>query len=197
MPKQIDHDERRQKIVRATLELLAEEGGFKDVSIRRVANRLGGSSTMVTHYYPTRSRLLEDFADALIETFHEEIEALDRSASDPVARLQKYLEWALPTTPERMRRELVRIRLLADREAQPYANQAFRVFDSTARKYIEEHLLALENQSDSTDLGLRVELLRVVITGVTVLAIEHQDVWTPAHQLAFMDSILQLLGIGA
>ena len=70
MPRFVDHDVRKRDIVRATLEVLAESG-TGGLSFRAVAARLGGSTTLVTHYFPNQDALLAEVASASLVLWGE------------------------------------------------------------------------------------------------------------------------------
>ncbi|MDN4175824.1 helix-turn-helix domain-containing protein [Nocardioides sp. SOB77] len=191
MPRHVDHDGRRSRIVKVTMGLLAT-GGLRAVTIREVARQLGGSVTLVTHYYPTRSAILDDLASQLIEIWRQEVADIDAGTDEPIERLRQYLAWALPTRAEALRREQARIRLLAERESEPSATATFQAFDATMRWDLRRHL---EGLVDDESLEFVVDLLRVAVTGVTVLAVEHEGRWTPKKQLQFADQLLVTVGI--
>jgi AcrR family transcriptional regulator len=171
---------------------LLATGGLRAVTIREVARQLGGSVTLVTHYYPTRSAILDDLASQLIEIWRQEVADIDAGTDEPIERLRQYLAWALPTRAEALRREQARIRLLAERESEPSATATFQAFDATMRWDLRRHL---EGLVDDESLEFVVDLLRVAVTGVTVLAVEHEGRWTPKKQLQFADQLLATVGI--
>ena len=47
-----------EQVIEATVRII-EAGGIKDVTVRKVAEEIGRSTTVVTHYFPTREHLLE------------------------------------------------------------------------------------------------------------------------------------------
>lgn len=191
MPRHVDHDGRRSRIVKVTMGLLAT-GGLRAVTIREVARQLRGSLTLVRHYYPTRSAIVDDLASQLIEIWRQEVADIDAGTDEPIERLRQYLAWALPTRAEALRREQARIRLLAERESEPSATATFQAFDATMRWDLRRHL---EGLVDDESLEFVVDLLRVAVTGVTVLAVEHEGRWTPKKQLQFADQLLATVGI--
>ncbi|MEV0186555.1 TetR/AcrR family transcriptional regulator [Streptomyces sp. NPDC050625] len=191
MPRVVDHEDRRLQIVRVTIELIAE-GGPKAVTMRAVARRLGGSVTLVTHYYPTRQAIFEGVAMHLIEIGHQEVAAMEEGASDPVERMRRYLDWALPTRPEAIQRELARIRLLAERDHTPSLPMTSRAFDGSMRDDLRQRLETLVPEESREAV---VELLRVFVTGATLLAVEHQDDWTPERLRELADSVMTSLGL--
>ncbi|MEO1055324.1 MAG: TetR family transcriptional regulator C-terminal domain-containing protein [Actinomycetota bacterium] len=57
MPKVVDHDERRATIVRATCTLIADEG-LDSATMRRIADRAGSTTGLVTHYFGSKDEVL-------------------------------------------------------------------------------------------------------------------------------------------
>lgn len=191
MPRQVDHDDRRDQIVNTTIGLIAE-GGPTAVTIREVARRLGGSVTLVTHYYPTRQAIFEGVAARLIELGRSEAAAMEADVNDPVGRLRRYLQWAMPTRPEGIRREIARIRMLAERNASPSLEKTALGYDESMREDLREHLAELV---PGDEREMVVELLRVFVTGVILLAVEHPDSWPPQRQIDAAEAMLTSLGI--
>lgn len=57
MPKQVDHEARRQRIANAVCRLAAREG-LEGASLRRVASEAGMSMGQVQHYFTTKDEML-------------------------------------------------------------------------------------------------------------------------------------------
>jgi len=57
MPKQVDHQERRERIADAVCRLAARQG-LDEVTIRRVAAEAGVSMGQVQHYFTTKNQML-------------------------------------------------------------------------------------------------------------------------------------------
>lgn len=192
MPPHVDHAARRREIMESTLELLAE-GGLRAVAIRTVAARLGGSASIVTHYYPSRHAIFEDVANQLIIQWEKEVKEIDDATSSRWSRLRAYINWALPTRPRALMIERARVQLAAAQASESTAKNTFRAFDSTMRTALAAHLSGLLPE-DEVDQA--VELLRALITGVVLLTVEHGDEeWTPERQVSVLDYLLKLLGI--
>src|SRR5919198_335055 len=96
MPRQVDKAERRRDILNAATAVIAESG-MRGLSIRAIADRLGGSTTVVTHYYPTQRDLLDDLAGSIVDTWDEEIAAREQNTEDRRERLMILLEWLVAT----------------------------------------------------------------------------------------------------
>jgi AcrR family transcriptional regulator len=62
MPKQVDHDQRRDEIARAAVRVAAAQG-LQRVSFREVAAEAGMSVALVQHYFGTKANLLGAMLD--------------------------------------------------------------------------------------------------------------------------------------
>jgi AcrR family transcriptional regulator len=191
MPRFVDHEVRKRDIVRATLEVLAESG-TGGLSFRAVAARLGGSTTLVTHYFPNQDVLLAEVASHSLVLWGEEIDALDRQGKTPTERLQNLLVWLMPVTPLGLMQERARINLLSSELLGEGHRTALEEWDVRIRSVLRNHLEELVplDQVDRT-----VELLRVTISGVVLTVVEHPGLWPVERQLAILEHLMQLLSI--
>lgn len=191
MPRFVDHEVRKRDIVRATLEVLAESG-TGGLSFRAVAARLGGSTTLVTHYFPNQDVLLAEVASHSLVLWGEEIDALDRQGKTPIERLQNLLVWLMPVTPLGLMQERARINLLSSELLGEGHRTALEVWDVRIRSVLRNHLeeLVPPDQVDRT-----VELLRVTISGVVLTVVEHPGLWPVERQLGILEHLMQLLSI--
>lgn len=193
MPRQIDHSLRRREIVEATLSVLAESGA-RGLSFRAIAARLGGSTTLVTHYFPTQQSLLDEVARTFIERWDAEIAELDARESGAAERLRALLLWMIPTTPEGLAEERSRIHLLEGHLLDAEDRAPFHAWDETIRGYLREHLVALVPDSR---VEPAVELLRVITSGVVLSVVESEAPWPTERQSAVVNDVLGLLGLHA
>ena len=193
MPRHVDPVARRRDILLATTSVLAQ-GGMRGLSVRTVAERLGGSTTLVTHYYPTMKDLLDELSTSMVESWDEEFAGLERGIDDPRARLMVLLEWLLPVDEQTRIEESARINLLADELTGSDHRKTFRAWERQVRRLLRDHLVDLLPE-DAIDGA--VELLRVVINGVVLSAIEHPRDWPRPRQLAVVEDALGGLGLPA
>jgi len=191
MPRFVDHDVRKRDIVRATLEILAESG-TGGLSFRAVAARLGGSTTLVTHYFPNQDALFAEVASSSLEQWVEEIDELDQRGRTPEERLQNLLVWLMPVTPLGLTQERARINLLSSQLLGVGHRTALEEWDVKIRSVLRSHLEELVPQAD---VERTVELLRVTISGVVLTVVEHPDSWPVERQLAIVEHLMLLLGI--
>ncbi|MDH2426078.1 TetR/AcrR family transcriptional regulator [Sphaerisporangium sp. TRM90804] len=74
MPKVVDHEQRRARLVEAVW-ALAIQSGLEGVTLRRVAAEAGVSMGQVQHYYPSMRELVRDALDRAVRALNAKIEA--------------------------------------------------------------------------------------------------------------------------
>lgn len=95
MPPEINLPERLQAIAKASLEL-AREKGPRGVTVRAVADQLGGSTTLITKYLPSRIDLLKNAFDYVSMNWVASLtETLD--GREGMDKLRALAEWSLQT----------------------------------------------------------------------------------------------------
>lgn len=181
MPKHVDHEQRRREICRAALSLLAREGAA-GLTFRSLAKELGGSLTLVTHYYASRDELLMDMPAQLTLDWQQELNELDADP-DPRTRLRKLLAWLLPTDAAGLEEELARFALVVARHPQVPLD-GLRSFDVYVRQLIREHVAPLV-PDDQVEIA--VDLLRALTDGITVDVLTNPEAWPAGRQLALLD----------
>ena len=192
MPRQVDHARRRREIVDATLKVLSENG-TRGLSVRAVANEMGGSTTLVTHYFPTQRELLDEVSEQLLADWDEEIRAIDANEDAPADRLQSLVRWLLPLNDAGLRDERNRIHLLAGQLLGEENRAIFQAMETKIRNHLRTHIAGLV---PANDVERAVELLRVTTNGVVLSVIEHPESWPPERQIAVLDWLMASLGIG-
>lgn len=191
MPRHVDHDQRRREILEATWRVLGERG-VKGLSFRAIANELGGSTTLVTHYFDSQADLIQELAVYFSTAADAEIAELEEGAGTPYERLLILLEWLVPSTEDGVVQERARIVLLADRLAGEDLSENFEVWETKTRELLRNHL---EEMVSTEELELRVEMLRVLTNGLTLSAIEHPELWPGDRQLAIIRQAVADMGL--
>jgi AcrR family transcriptional regulator len=92
-----------EQVIEATLKVI-EEGGVKDVTVRKVADQLGRSTTVVTHYFPTREALLEA---ALTESFSRSRDQALLFIQGSKDELWAFMNWSVSAEHRRVWLQLV------------------------------------------------------------------------------------------
>jgi AcrR family transcriptional regulator len=177
VPRYVDHEQRRKEIVNATNQVVAEEG-LRGLTFRAVAERLGGSTTLVTHYFSSQEELLKGLATSLVESWSAELEELESESADPFNRLMILLEFLLPIDDEGWMEERARINLLAEQILGAETRFLFDRWEETVREWLRNHLRGMVPKRD---LEMRVDALRVLTNGLTLSAIEHPERWPAEH----------------
>lgn len=185
MPRYVDHDDRRSQIVEATLEVLSKKGP-SGLNFRAVAERMGGSSTVVTHYFSTKQELL----DALVENlarWPEQVEELEVGVEDPRQRLALFLQWLLPCDKRGLLEESARINLIGERDTRVRTEHLFAAWDQNVRNLLTRHV---EEIVPAKRVPAVVDVLRSTTNGITLSAVEHPDEWPASRQFAVLNEVL-------
>jgi len=152
------------------------ERGVKALSFRSVAKELGGSTTLVTHYFNTQAELIGSLADSLFDSWEGDLENVEVDHRDPRDRLRILLEWLVPLDEESLIEERARIGMLAERLFGAELNENFEFWETRARELIRSHL---ESIVPAEDLELRVDMVRAFTNGLTLSIVEHPELWPP------------------
>ena len=112
MPKIVNHEERRKRLVDAVWSL-AVRGGIEQVTLRKVADEAGVSMGQVQHYYSSMQALIRDALDRAVRAVNANIENEVRAAGEtsPEAVLRTCLHALTSADQESMR--LMRFSLAA------------------------------------------------------------------------------------
>jgi AcrR family transcriptional regulator len=86
-------DVRREEIVRAALEVIAERG-FQDTRLADIAERAGTSAPAVLYHFNAKDEILDAVVSLVEDRFYEGVEATLEQQVGPVARLVRFLESA-------------------------------------------------------------------------------------------------------
>lgn len=190
MPRYVDPEQRRAEILSAVIHALGE-GGFSGFTIRSLAKRMGGSSTLVTHYFPTRDSLLDALLSQTLEDAEKERETL-LSIDDPRERLHAVLAFFLPDSDESLALERVRVAMVPHMRIEPTVYDFFQRLEPGMRGLMRA---ALEEFVAPEQLDAMVDMLRVWTSGLALSAVEHPEMWTPERQRATLDQFLNSLAL--
>ena len=190
MPRHVDHEERRDAIIQATLAVLAEHGP-SGLTFRAVAKRMGGSSTLVTHYLPNRQELLDALVEQMAE-WPEELLELEAGADDPREKLRVFLLWLLPVDERGWLEERARLSLAGEPAIRERTQHLLDSWDTNVRRLMAEHLTDLVPPDR---LPVTVDVLRSITNGLTLTWAEHPGEWPPERQFAVVDETLAALGL--
>ncbi|MEO5662669.1 MAG: TetR/AcrR family transcriptional regulator [Nocardioides sp.] len=190
MPRQVDPAERRRDITAAAVRIMAKRGP-RSLTLKSLAEELGGSITLVTHFFSNREDLFSAVVQELAEGYGNELEDMEAGAS-PVERLRILLQWMIPLDAEGIEAEAGRVALIPQRGEHESIDDFFDVMETRMRGLIRGHL---EDIGIDMDLETATAYLRATTNGVTLSAIEHPDLWPAQLQKDVIDIALKALGI--
>lgn len=96
MPAKVDADDRRHQLVLAAAALIADEG-IGALTNQRIAERLGASTTVVTHYFRSKRELVLQTYQTVASRSRARVEQAIANGEDPLATS---LHALLPLTDE-------------------------------------------------------------------------------------------------
>lgn len=188
VPKVVDPEERAKEIINAAITTLSK-GGFGTFSLRNLAKQMGGSMTLITHYFPNREALMEAILASQVQDisdFNEEVQ----NVADPIERLRLVIEWAIPSDEWSVTLEKARIALVAHRDVDPLIDEFIMRLEPLMRGVYRDHVAELV---DEEDLEMTVDLMRSWISGMALSTIEHPEIWTRERQLRVAERFISML----
>lgn len=190
MPAPIDREAREREICQAAISLLGTSGPGA-LTLRRLAQELGGSITLVTHIYPDRRALMEGLTKTWIKLSREEIAGLEVGLDD-AQRLRRILEWMLPLDDDSRSAEVGRVMLAAYRDTDLNVNVFYSAMDKEMRGHLRSHLRPFV---DDGELEVAVEIWRVFINGVVLSVAERPEKWPRKRVLTLLDNMMRRMGL--
>jgi AcrR family transcriptional regulator len=186
----VDPEERVRDIVAASLQALSE-GGLAELTLRKIAQRMGGSITLITHYFANREALLDAVMEYVLVDADVVLEEIEQIA-EPRDRLRVALQWFLPDTEEGLRQERARVALLTHQGAEPVIRRNLARMEPAMRAVL---VRAVEELVPADELEGTVDMVRVWVSGIALSVVEHPEIWTPERQLAALERFLKVLSL--
>jgi AcrR family transcriptional regulator len=126
VPIEVDRAQRLEDIARATLSVVKDRGA-EGVTVRAVAERLGGSTSLVTNYLPSRGDLLLNAVQFILRGWFEEMTQTLRDVS-AAEYLAAYTRWNVSTAGDDQAYRRLLVEVVAYMGAHPEARDAIRGF---------------------------------------------------------------------
>ena len=195
MPAKVDADDRRRQLVLAAAELIADEG-INALTNAKIAKRLSGSTTMVTHYFRSKRELVLDTYQTMASRSRARLEQAMRGSGDPLAAClhallplddQTRLEWRVWLAYQGMSvgdPELTRI----------WASRAASAVDRITR--LIEAGIEAERVPSSIDPAMESDRLFALIQGMSFQSIVDPKRWSPVYLRRIIDTELLRLRPG-
>jgi len=192
LPRHVEVGERRAAIAGAALRVVREEG-FAAVTIRRVAEEMGSSTTAVTHYVEGRDDLVRLAVGSLLERRQAEAEAAI-AATRPEKQLRRLISWSALDVSEADQQ--VWLGLVADGRSDPVLRELLDGFnhwwDDLVSRAAEA---AVGTQTDPVRVAAVADAVDVVADGLIVAAFDHGKPWPRERIEATLDRLLGPLGL--
>lgn len=187
MPVAVDIEERQGAIADATLRV-AERAGIRGVTIRAVAEELGASTSVVTHYVPSRAQLLANAIARFSTARKLMIEAAVRGLIGP-ERVRTICGLMVRGSERERLYDALWIELLAQPEREP------EVFESLRRHadWVHEILEHALEPCGIEDPSLAADRILLFLRGTAVSGVQDPETWGQKRTRAALDSFLEAL----
>jgi len=192
MPRQVDHEERRDAISQAVWQVVSDSG-LEGLTLRAVATAAGCTTGMVTHYFAGKKELL---AHARTEMHRRMAARIDTLPAGESARDALYIvaEQALPLDDERHLEAVVWSQfLLSTRNDPALLAQHARSHASWIDRLTTLVTAACPDRLERAELENRVRSLVACLDGLALNAVTDPDAYPPDLQRRVLDIQLDLI----
>jgi AcrR family transcriptional regulator len=187
VPIDVNTHERLRAIAIATLEV-AEARGADGVTMRAVAETMGGSTTLVTNYIPNRAGLLMNAVAHAFEQWEDELERV-HGESSPQERLEAVATWSCSTTGNDTLIRRLLIEMLARSTKDSVLQETVR---DEARGH-REQLREAAAESDVPDPEFAADVLHLALRGYYLSNLEDPEAWTSERVVPVVKHLVQVL----
>lgn len=170
MPRLVDTQERHTAVYRAVVHLATSEG-FAAVTIRAVAAQLRASTTVVTHYFPTRDAAIAATLRHELGRFDQTIDSMLRGRRGAGA-IRALVSSAVFDGPEDLRAFWMASVIEASRE--PVIRAELARFDTAWDARLADLVAHLDREQGSKRAG-RADQIDLLVSGAIMLAAEGVD----------------------
>lgn len=194
MPRQVDHEQRRREVTQAAAALVAERGR-QALTVRNVAEAVGYSTTVVSHYFDDMAELLHETYALAAARSRVRIDAV--MAADPLDIIG-IAEAVLPLDADRRADWRIWLAFWSEALASPEltADQRRRARGTTERfANCLRHLAEQGRISGDVDIHDAAGRLGALVAGIAAQAMFDPRGWPAARQRAVFAGELSLIGL--
>ena len=135
MARKKDQAARRQQLVAATIELIADRG-IEALTLAAIADRVGVSHRLVAYYYADLESLVQEAHEAAVERYYwARLQALDQVA-DPQQRLLQLIRSGLPGQQDRQLSQVLNELSANASRSRVHARLMSQLFDREVSLYL-------------------------------------------------------------
>ncbi|UYQ65370.1 TetR/AcrR family transcriptional regulator [Streptomyces peucetius] len=194
MPKQVDHEERREAISQAVWHVVSESG-LEALTLRAVAGAAGCTTGMVTHYFSDKKMLLAHARTEMHRRMAARIDTLPAGAGAGARdTLCAVAEQALPLDRERHLEAVVWSQfLLTTRHDPALLAEHIRSHASWIRRLNALVRAACPDRPEPEALNDRVRSLVACLDGLALNAVTDPDAYPPDLQRRVLQTQLDLI----
>lgn len=189
--KPSDQDDRREQVVRATCRVIARDG-LDRTSLRAIAQELGSTTGVLTHYFRDKDALLAFVLEAIIGQL--ELGQLDMPQGAPtLAGVERVLQGALPQDEESETWWRVWLAFTLAALSNERQSVRHRALYARLRQLWTDLFSDMKSRGllpGTINPGVEADLLLCLVDGVGVQALISPDVLTPDHQMAIIQAHL-------
>ncbi|MBX3196477.1 MAG: TetR/AcrR family transcriptional regulator [Microbacteriaceae bacterium] len=175
MPREVDTGKRLADIADATVRV-ALTSGAQAVTIRSVARELGGSTTLVTNYLPSRAALIMNALDRARDRWRDERDQAVAEVPAP-GRLAAMLEWSLTSADDDAVMRTLILEIVANAAVEP------ELRESLHRESVEfqSALTSAATDAGYADPARVAKLAYLMLRGAYIATTEDPDHWDEAQ----------------
>lgn len=189
MPRTVDRPERLSAISDAVV-TIATEHGFAAVTIRTVAERIGASTSLVTHYVGHRDDILRSAVRRVVEARCREADRVVGGTAGPDA-LRALVEWAVLASDDDHGIHRFWLALVVGSAGEPALREELDVFNSWWDTRLRQALAAAE----IADTDQAADLINVVVDGLIIGAFDNGHPWPPHRRQCILTATWSALGV--
>jgi len=179
-----EKEEMRELILSAANEIVASEG-FEKISIRKIANKIDYSPSIIYHYFEDKDEIINILMRAGYKKIVEAISSVKLDVGSPEDRLKKmtnnYIEAAL-----KMPDGFMAAHLSKSQQALKYTSSLFKGASkekpalASLCKCIKE--INIDKEMDDSEVEILSQIISVSTLGLTIKLIEENDIGNEQRQ---------------
>jgi AcrR family transcriptional regulator len=192
MKPRVDHEARRRAVAKATWAVIRRKG-LDRTGIRDVADELGSTASVVTHYFRTRDELIRFACNEVFASYRRHLRDESREVAG-LGRLERMLLDGLPIEPGRDRGWEVWLAFLGHAIGRPAMIREEATRQAELRDLLVAELGRLSARGDiaaDVDVALEADLLTAVIDGLGIGRVIQPERYDRARVIALLRTHLE------